>query len=84
MVIRQVYQRAYYLSHLVFFRYRVKFQPSAYDCCHDIIVVLNIHGVDYHWIIVGITKSEALNLFKKYWFGGKKRMIMKYKKSYHI
>ena len=27
------------------------------------IAVLNIHGVDYSYIITGICKSEAINLF---------------------
>ena len=28
------------------------------------VVILNIHGVDYFCIIVGITKSEAKNLLR--------------------
>ena len=28
------------------------------------IVILNIHGVDYHCDILGITTNEAINVFK--------------------
>ena len=30
------------------------------------IVILNIRGVDYNCIINGISKSKAINLFKKW------------------
>ena len=34
--------------------------------CTDInnIIISNIHGVDYCWIIVGFSKSGAINLSK--------------------
>ena len=50
-----------------------RFQSTVCDGCHDIsmifidinsVVILNIHGVDYFCIIVGITKSEAKNLLR--------------------
>ena len=51
-----------------------RFQPAV--CCnssHDVLLMsidiksianLNIHGGDYHCIIVGITKSKAIDLLK--------------------
>ena len=30
----------------------------------DSFVILNIHGVDYRCIIVGITKRESINLIR--------------------
>ena len=55
-----------------------KFQSSVCNSCHDVLMVcidimciainsitiLNIHGVDYYCIIFGISKREAINLFK--------------------
>ena len=55
-----------------------KFQSSVCNSCHDVlavcidimciainsITILNIHGVDYYCIIFGISKREAINLFK--------------------
>ena len=43
------------------------------------IAILNIKGADYCCIINGITKSDALNLLKKYRFD-RKRSIIKIKK----
>ena len=46
-----------------------KFQPSVCNKCLDVlmmsmnlhnITILNIHGVDYRWVINGISKSEAI------------------------
>ena len=28
------------------------------------IVILNVHGIDYYCVIVGISKGEAVNLLK--------------------
>ena len=51
-----------------------KFQPSVFKGCHYILMmsmnlqeigVLNIFSVDYLCIINEISKSEAINLFKK-------------------
>ena len=51
-----------------------KFQPDVYNRCHDVllmsvnfsdIAILNIHGVDYHCIICGISKSEAVKCIAK-------------------
>ena len=51
-----------------------KFQPSVFKGCHYILMmsmnlqeigVLNIFSVDYLCIVNEISKSEAINLFKK-------------------
>ena len=48
-----------------------RFQQVVCNRCHDVLMmpidlnsifILNIHGVDYHCIITGITKLEAINL----------------------
>ena len=61
------------MSLLVFLDLGLKFQSSFYNGCHDAlvmsvdinsIVVLDIHYVDYCCIIIGITKSEAIDLMK--------------------
>ena len=50
-----------------------KFPPNACNRCHDLlmismnlsdIAILNIQGSDYHCIISGISKTEAINLMK--------------------
>ena len=57
----------------VFYKINFRFQPEVRDGYHDVlmmsidlnsIVILNIHGVDYFYIIFGIIKIEAINLFK--------------------
>ena len=49
------------------------FQPNVCNRCHDLlmrsislsdITILNIKGSEYHCIISGITKSEAIKLFQ--------------------
>ena len=54
-----------------------KFQPSILNCCLDTlmmstdinsIVISNINGVDYCWMIVAVSKTGATNLSKKCWF----------------
>ena len=61
------------MSLLVFLDLGLKFQSFFCNGCHDVlvmsvdissIVVLDIHYVDYCGIIVGITKSEAIDLIK--------------------
>ena len=51
-----------------------QFQRGACHGCHDVLIMsiilndianLNIRGVDYHCIINGISKCEAVNLFQK-------------------
>ena len=57
---------------------RLRFQPTIYNGCHDVlmksvdinnITILNINVVDYYCIIsciiIGISKSEDINLYKK-------------------
>ena len=48
-----------------------KFQPNVCNRCHDLlmmsmnlndIAILNIRGSNYHCIISGISKNEAINL----------------------
>ena len=50
-----------------------KFQLDVCNGCHDVlmiamnisdIAILNIHSADYHCIISGISKSEAINLIQ--------------------
>ena len=50
-----------------------KFQPNVCNRCQDLlmmsmnlsdIAILNIKGSDYHCIITGISKSEAINLLQ--------------------
>ena len=43
------------------------------------IVILNIKGADYHCIISGISKSEAINLPEKCQFDWKKHNIIENK-----
>ena len=46
---------------------------AAFNSCHEVLVIpvdinsivfLNIHGVEYCCIIVGISKSESINLLR--------------------
>ena len=62
-----------------FLDYGFKFQPEVCRGCHDllmmsmnfsIIAILNIHGVDYHCIINGISKNEAVNLLQNFFSSG--------------
>ena len=48
------------------------------------IAILNIHSVDYHCINNGISKSEAIDLFKKMLILIKKGTIIKNGFFYHI
>ena len=50
-----------------------KFQPNVCSDFHDVLMmsmnlndidILNIHGANYHCIISGISKSEAINLMQ--------------------
>ena len=50
-----------------------KFQPYVCNDCYDLLImfinldniaILNIHGVDYHCNINGISKGEAINLLQ--------------------
>ena len=54
-----------------FLNYSFKFQRNVCNRCHDLlmismnlrnIVVLNIKGFDYHYIINLISKNEAINV----------------------
>ena len=40
------------------------------------IVILNINGVDYRCIIFGISKSEAIHIFKNHDLSEKKNWII--------
>ena len=57
---------------LAFLDKELKFQSCVCNGCYDVLimsieinstVVLNIHGIDYCCIIVGINKREVINLF---------------------
>ena len=57
-----------------------RFQSTSFNGCYNIlmvsidiknITVLNINGLDYRFIIVGICKSEAINLLKNANFSDK-------------
>ena len=43
------------------------------------LVILNIHGIDYRWIMNRISKSEAVNLLQDADLS-KKKLILKLKK----
>ena len=54
-----------------FLNKRFKFQPNAYNECHDSLMILlsdiaisNIESTDYRCIISGISKSGAINLMQ--------------------
>ena len=74
MLIRQVHQKKYNICHYWYFLDKwFKFQPDACNEFHDVlmmsinlndIAILSIHGVDYHCIIHGISKSEAMGLLR--------------------
>ena len=59
--------------HYCFSDKSLRFQ-SVCDGCHDLlmmyidinsIAILNVQGIDYRCITVGISKSEIINLFQK-------------------
>ena len=61
------------ICHFWFFNHEFKFQDSACNGCHDLMMLsLNISdiatvavkGVDYYCIIHDITKSEAIRLLE--------------------
>ena len=71
----------------------VAIQSSVCNGCDDVLMVtvdinsiaiLNIHGVDYCYIVNKISKSEAINSFLKYWCQLKKWIIIKDKLCYII
>ena len=62
-----------YLLLLVFLDKEFKFQMYVSNGCLDVlmismnlsnIAILEIHGVEYHCVINGISKSEAINLMQ--------------------
>ena len=61
-------------NHCYFLNKGLKFQPYIGNGCLGVmkmsmnlgdIAILNIHGVDYRCIIIGISKIEALDLLQK-------------------
>ena len=63
------------VCHYWFFNHVFKFQDSVSDGCHDLIisclnisdiVIITVKGVAYCCVIHNISKSEAINLLKKY------------------
>ena len=73
MLIRQVHTKRFICHYWCFLDKRVRFQPAAWNGCHDVlmmsidfnsITILNIHDFDYRCIIDVITKSEAMNLLR--------------------
>ena len=63
------------ICHCRFFNYRFNFQDYVPNGCHDLtmlsvnisdIVIITVKNVDYCCIIHNITKSEAINLLKKF------------------
>ena len=74
MLIWQTNQRVQYLSLLVFLNKGFKFKPNVCNGCHhDVLVMsmkisdtanLNIKGAYYHYIISGISNSEATNVME--------------------
>ena len=72
MFIRQGHQWS-----ALFATFGIFFQSYVCNACQDVLMmsidinkvaVLNIYGVVYCFIIVGISESEAINLSKKCWF----------------
>ena len=58
----------------IFFDKGFKFEPFVCNGCCNVLMmsvnlndtaILNKNGADYHNIIIGIIKSDALNLLKK-------------------
>ena len=79
------------ICHYWYFLDRVSmFQRAVWNGCHGVLMmsislnsifILNIHRTDYHCIIAGITKFEAINLLKNADLSEKKCLIfMKNKK----
>ena len=74
MLIRQLNQNnAIFVTIGFFLDKGLKFQPDVCNGCHDLlmmsmnlsnIAILNIKGADYHCIVSGISKNEALNLMQ--------------------
>ena len=67
----------YDFYHCWFFNHGFKFKDSVCNGCHDLatlninisdIDIITIRNVDYHCIIHNISKSETLNLLKKFVF----------------
>ena len=62
------------ICHYWYFLHRdFKFQPNVGNGCHDLlmmtinlsnIAILSIKGFDYHCIVTGISKNEAINLMQ--------------------
>ena len=59
----------------MFFNYGLEFQDSVCNGCHDLtmlsihvsnIAIINVKNDDYRCKIHNISKSEAINLLKKY------------------
>ena len=62
----------------------LKFQPIVCNGCHDLsimsmnlsnIAILNIKSADYHCIISGIRKNEAINLMQNTNLFKKRRIL---------
>ena len=72
---RQLHQKSVlFITTGIFLDKGFRFQPTASNGCHDMFMILinlndiatwNIDGVDYRCINNRISKSEAINLFKK-------------------
>ena len=65
------------ICHYWIFNYRFKFQDFVCNGCHDLtmlsvnirdIAMISIKNVDYRCVIHNISKSEAINLLKKFCF----------------
>ena len=73
MLIKQVHRECDICHYYYFLDKRFRYQPCVCNECHDVlmmsinfnaIAILNILGVDYHCIINGICKSDAVNLLQ--------------------
>ena len=67
--------KEYMICHYCFFNHGFRFQNFVCNGCHDLtILCLNISNIafitvknfDYHCIIHNISKSEVINLLKKF------------------
>ena len=75
MLIRQSHlESVLFATIVIFLDEEFMFQPAVFNCYHGVLImsidlriiaILNIYGVEYHCIINGNSKSEAIYKFTK-------------------
>ena len=77
-------KKVYYLSLSVFLDKGFRFQSTVCSDCQDVVMtsidinsiaIVNIHDVDYHCIIFGISKNKVMYILKDYDLSGKIRSL---------